>query len=279
MNGPDDYEQRCWQRIQAWNQEQPGPAARGFALATGPATKFVQQVIPTDALRKALELAHKAGRQLADQQWVLRQAGATNEAALEHLNLERRDALQARIQRRAMAAAGAGGVVFGVAGSLGLAADVLALLVLALRTIHRIGYCYGHNPAEDDRLAIGIFALASANTLLEKQQALAVLNSPSRAPEQLQDAAWRDGIERAAERELAKEAAVLSLNNLARQLGVNLGWRKAGGALPVIGAAVGGSVNAWYLYDLSKTAQFCFQERWLRQRYPDSFAGSLQTAG
>ena len=102
----------------------------------------------------------------------------------------------------------------------------------------------------------------------EKQTALRAL-AGSGGGLMLQDAAWRDGIERAAERELAKEAAVMSLNNLARQLGLNLGWRKAGGALPVIGAAVGGSVNAWYLYDVTRTAQFCYQERWLQRRYPE----------
>ena len=70
-------------------------------------------------------------------------------------------------------------------------------------------------------------------------------------------------MERAAEREFAKEAAVFSLNNLASKLGINLGKRKAAGVLPVLGALVGGSVNAWYLYDVAQVSRYVFQERWL----------------
>ena len=273
MSALDPYDAARWQQIQAWKQESPGPAARGFAMATGPATRAMQAMIPVGALRKALDLAHEAAKRLSDQQWVLKQSQADDLASLRSRPLEQLDPLVTRVQRRAMAMAGAGGMLFGVAGGFGMVADVSSLLVLALRSIHRVACCYGDEALQspESRLAIGIFALASANTLVEKQGALQVLAHSTEGAStglSLQDAAWRDGIERAAERELAKEAAVLSLNNLARQLGVNLGWRKAGGALPVIGAAVGGSVNAWYLYDLTRTAQFCFQERWLLERYP-----------
>lgn len=265
-----EYEALQLQKLRAWKLDPPGPAARGFARATGPATRAMQAAIPVGALRKALNLAHQAGRRLADEQWVLKRAKVAAAAELQSLSLEALDQLTLTIQRRAMGMAGAGGMLFGVAGAAGLVADVPALLVLALRSIHRLGLCYGEasTGAGEDRLAIGIFALASANTMGEKQTALRAL-AGSGGGLMLQDAAWRDGIERAAERELAKEAAVMSLNNLARQLGLNLGWRKAGGALPVIGAAVGGSVNAWYLYDVTRTAQFCYQERWLQRRYPE----------
>ena len=85
---------------------------------------------------------------------------------------------------------------------------------------------------------------------------------------QLLDAAWRDGVERVAERELAKDATVLSLQTLARSMGINLGKRKVAGTVPVLGAAVGGAVNAWYLSDVAQTARRVFQERWLRDKHP-----------
>lgn len=268
---PSEYEQAVLERIRRWQAEAPGPAARGFAVAAGPATRAMQSMVPVSAFRRALAAADDAGRRVADLRSVLKLAGVATLAELAAADLPHCDAVANRVRRRAMAAAGTGGIVFGVVGAPGMVADVSALLVLALRTIHRIAACYGRELADgaDARLAIGVFALASANTLAEKQAALRALADPGPAVE-LADAAWRDGIERAAERELAKEAAVLSLQNLARQLSLNLGWRKAGGALPVIGAAVGGSVNAWYLHDLSRTAQFCFQAAWLQQRYPEA---------
>ena len=44
--------------------------------------------------------------------------------------------------------------------------------------------------------------------------------------------------------------------------------RKAAGSIPIVGAAVGAAVNAWYLNDVAQAARFTFQERWLRERYP-----------
>ncbi|HKY52633.1 MAG TPA: EcsC family protein, partial [Candidatus Limnocylindria bacterium] len=136
-----------------------------------------------------------------------------------------------------------------------------------LRTIHRVALCYGEDLRDADRrrMAIGIFALASANSLEEKQVAVGALRDYH--PERLDEAAWRDGVERAAERELAKEAAVFSLQNLAQRLGINLGKRKVAGVVPVLGAVIGGSVNAWYLWDVAQVSRYVFQERWLVDRY------------
>ena len=156
--------------------------------------------------------------------------------------------------------------MFGVAGAAGLVADVPTLLTLAMRTIHRTGLCYGEKPAAGDErgLALGIFALVSANSVEEKAMALQAL----RADTAQLEAAWRDGIERVAERELAKEATVYSLQNLARAIGMNLGKRKVAGTIPVLGAAVGALVNAAYVTDVARAARYTFQERWLRERYP-----------
>jgi hypothetical protein len=60
---------------------------------------------------------------------------------------------------------------------------------------------------------------------------------------------------------------VFSVQNLAGKLGINIGKRKAAEALPIFGALVGGSVNAWYLRDVTRCARYVFQERWLTQKY------------
>jgi hypothetical protein len=126
--------------------------------------------------------------------------------------------------------------------------------------------CYGEDLAapERRRLPVAVFALASANSMREKQEALEAIDTVVQAGD---SAAAIDGISRAAQRELAKDSVAFSLNNLGKSLARNLGWRKAGETLPVVGALVGGSVNAWYLNELAHAAQYTFQLRWLRQKY------------
>lgn len=263
----DDYELLQLRELRRWQQQPPPPVARWFGKAAGPASQAVQNMIPAEALKAALSAVQATAGRFGGHAALLKQAKLARIEDLRGAELELCDRLAAGVRRRAMAMAGSAGALFGVAGGAGMIADVPALLVLAFRTVQRVGLCYGEalRDADARRLEVAIFALASANTVEEKQLALRALQHPEVVDESV--AAWREGVERAAERELAKEAAMMSLNNLAMQAGKHLGWRKAAGALPVVGAVIGGSVNAWYLYDLANVARYCFQQRWLQARY------------
>jgi hypothetical protein len=270
------YEHKVLKELRAWQAEPPGWGTRVLAKPSGKVADAVQVLVPTGALRAALSGADRLGRKLSDERSILRRAGVAALAELRDSPLEACDKLARTVGRRAQALGGAAGAVFGIAGAAGLIADVPALLTLALRTIHRIGFCYGEqpDPAHERRLGIAIFALVSANSADEKLAALHALREGGA----LLDAAWRDGVERVAERELAKDATVYSLQNLARAIGLNLGKRKIAGSVPVLGAAVGGAVNAWYLSDVTQTARYVFQERWLREKYPGAFTAAIRSA-
>lgn len=258
------YERKQWQRLHRWQQQKPDLGTRLLAMPTGIAGKAFQKLVPESAIRKALHGLNDVALRLSSERSLAAAAGVSDIALLKQKSLQDCDRLAKREQRRAMAMAGAGGAAFGVFGAMGLAGDVPALLVLALRTIHRTGLCYGERAGHE--LIVGIFALASANTAGEKQSALAALESDLGGSEY---AAARDGLERAAERELAKDAAVFGLQALAQRVGVNLGKRKMAGGLPLLGAVVGSAVNVWYIRDVAQIAQQVFQERWLRHRHPD----------
>ncbi len=257
------YEQQVLKELRAWQAEAPGWGTRLMAKPGGKVAQVVQVLVPAAALRAALEGADALARKLSDRRSILKRARVATLAELRAQPLEDCDRLALNVSRRALALGGATGAVFGIAGAAGLIADIPTLLTLAFRTIYRVGLCYGEELPEAGarRLGIGIFALLSANSMQEKQAALTALRSES---ENQTGAAWRDGIERVTERELAKEATVYSLQNLARSVGLNLGRRKVAGSIPVLGAAVGGAVNAWYLNDAARTARYVFQERWLR---------------
>ena len=258
-----DYESQQLKRLIKWQAQGPDWGTRVLAKPAGAAGKMVQKVVPLSALKAALHAFNNVAERFSNEKSILKRAGVGGVAELRAQSLERCDALAETELRRVMGMGGVGGAVFGVFGAAGLVADVPTLLTLTLRTIHRIGLCYGEDISRD--FAIGIFALVSANTREEKMEAIAALR---RDVEGLQQAAARDGLERAAERQLAKDAAVFSLNTVAQRLGVQLGKRKAVGVVPVLGAVVGGAVNAWYLRDVARVAQYMFQERWLLEKYP-----------
>jgi len=224
----------------------------------------VQTLLPASVLRGALDLVQGAAERLADRKSILKAAGVERIEALRDVELQRCDQLARRVQWRGSAVGGATGMLFGMAGAPGMALDAASLLVLSFRTIHRIGLCYGYDFSGEQRVPLGVFALASANDADEKRAALDMLDADA----QVDLAQWREGVERAAERELAKDAAKLSLHNLSHQFARRLGTRLGAGALPILGAAIGGGVNAWYLYEVGTAAQRTFQWRWLHARYP-----------
>lgn len=273
MSAPSAYERKQILRIQQWREQPPDLATRLLSRATGRAARVVQSLVPSAALRLALDSVQAAAERLSDERSVLRRAGATSLEALQAGPLQRCDRAVTSVRRRSMLMAGGSGALFGAAGGFGLVADVPSLLVIAFRSIHRVGLCYGEDCFAGGRrqLALAVFALASANSLDEKAEAFAVIDSDA-APDA---AALRSGLERTARRQIAKETASLSVNRVARQVGTHLGWRKAAESLPLAGALVGGSVNAWYLSDVTHAAQYAFQSRWLTRRQAPAAGDNL----
>lgn len=259
------YENEQLIRLRAWQAESPGLLTRSFAKAAGPAGNVAQKMIPTAVLRAALDGVQSAAAQVAQRRTILRHAGVGSIAELRAVELEVCDRLAARVRLRSMLLAGGSGAAFGVAGGFGMAADVPTLLLQAFRNIHRTALCYGEalDTPQLRRLPVAVFALASANSLEEKRAALDAIEHDASA------AAWRQGVERAAHREFAKDAAMFSLRNLAKTLTEHLGLRKAAGSIPITGALIGGGVNAWYLSDVAEAARTTFQLRWLRAKYGD----------
>ncbi len=79
-----------------------------------------------------------------------------------------------------------------------------------------------------------------------------------------------EAMKKGAEAAMSKEGVVLAIKNLSKQLGINLTKRKALQAIPVIGTAVGASVNSVYIKDIGWAARRTYQELWLKQKYPDN---------
>jgi hypothetical protein len=274
---PDKYALQRWRDIARWRTAAPDWGTRVMAPPSRIAASAAQYLVPVTLLRATLAGVDHAAVWSSDQRHVLRTAGVDTLPAMAQLSLQDCDRFARRVERRAMLLGGTSGTVFGIAGAAGMVVDVPTLLALALRTIHRSAFCYGEDWRADagKSLAIGVFALASANSAEEKLNAWQALEIGG----ELFESAWRDGVERVAERQLAKEAAQFSLKTLAQRIGVNLGRRKVLGVMPVLGAVLGGAINAGYLHDVSQVARYVLQYRWLLRHHPELQDGPAALAG
>lgn len=257
----------------AWRDRPAHPDLRGLPTVNVPALGRLRKAIPEAAATRALAAAYGAALRLSRQESLLRKAGVESVAALREQALADCDARARTVARQSGWLAGGSGAALGVAGAAGLVADAPALLVIALRAVVRVGVCYGEEPSP--ALAAALFALASADTDEEKRLAWqAALTAPAGQPlatpapaeasAEIRDAAIRDGLERAAEREFAKQALTGSLQKLTTTLVQRFGVGRAAGLVPLVGAVVGGAVNLRFVYLLGEAARMVFIARRLR---------------
>ena len=143
-----------------------------------------------------------------------------------------------------------------------MAIDVPALIILALRTINKIGLCYGYTikSKEDEEFMLGILSLASANSVEEKAMALTTLKQIEMI---IAKQTWKKITQSASAKQLSKEGGIIAIKSLVKQLGINITKRKALASIPLIGVGIGGSMNAWYIREIGWVARRMYQEKWL----------------
>jgi hypothetical protein len=256
------YEKEQLGAIEKWKKEEPGAVSQAFGFAIEPLAWLVNKVVPEAAIRGALDFSNAMAQWLTDTGDVVRGGGVTSLGELRNKDLELSDKLADEVHNWAIGVAVVEGAGTGIFGLPGAAADVPAIITLALRTIHKVGVCYGYECSSelDKKFVLGVMSASGANSVSEKVAALAALRSVEVT---LAKVTWKKMAEKAAESQLSKEAALLTIKNLAKQLGVNITKRKALASIPFIGAAVGGSVNGWYIKEVGWAARRAFQERWL----------------
>jgi hypothetical protein len=255
---PSSYEQSQIEQIRAWREKPPGLVERAAGVALSPIGRVVAALVPPQAIEALL----RASDWLAEKTVP---AGDRPEHEIDGRPLEQLDSEVRAIRHWATAYASGEGALAGAAGIAALPVDLPAIVTLSLRTIRRVGAAYGYAGAsEQERQFIyAVLSIASADSMRQKRSALASLRG---IETQLLAQSWAVLGERAARRGVSAEAALLLARDVAERLGVNLTKRKALAAMPLIGAAIGATVNGWYMRDIGAAAQRAYQERWLKDR-------------
>ncbi len=255
-----DYERKEVSHIWKWKNRKPSILSFAAGKITAPISWAVTKIIPATAIMGALDAANFVAESSRNLSSILKLASVSSVRELREFPLERNDVFADHVHNWAVAAATAEGAITGAAGIFGIIPDLPAICTIALRTVHRIGLAYGYEmkTRADTQLTNAILSSAGANSLEEKAVALATLRSlqvtlMKRNPISLRIVAALNS--------MSKEAMLVSMRQLAKQMGINLTKRRLLAAVPVIGAAIGGSVNGWYIKEVGWAARRAFQER------------------
>ena len=161
------------------------------------------------------------------------------------------------------AAAGAGSLGGPALGAAALAADITALTTVACRAAAHHAAVYGYRvetPAER-ALALAVLNGATSPTDLAKQTALANITKISA------DIAKKKTWEK-----LESYALVKVIQEAAEKLGINLTKAKLAQVVAVIGIAIGGGYNAWYMSRVCEWSYWIYREHALLDKqagFPD----------
>jgi len=251
---PTPYERAQIDEIRAWRHEPPGVIERAGAVALSPVARIVTSLVPAAAIEAALRASD----------WMATKTIPTTETQAD-AELHQLDADARAIRKWAIAYAGSEGALAGAVGLFSLPVDLPAIITLSLRTIRRIGATYGYAATgeEERQFIYAVLSIASANSVQQKRAALQTLQG---LETRMLAHNWAAIGERAARRGMGAETILLLARDVAEQLGFNLTKRKALTAIPLIGAAMGATVNGWYMRDIAAAAQRSYQHRWLQDR-------------
>jgi hypothetical protein len=238
-----DYESEQVRQIALWKSRPPNPFAEMLRRVTIPGAKLAKKVVPDALVRRAIDQGFELAERLVRKEDVLRQAGVENPSDLRDKPLEECDRLawQAGIFSQALATAE--GAATGAGGILTTLLDIPLLFVLSLRTIIKIGHCYGypHNQKKDRHFIIGTLIAAVSGTLETRTKRLDELHE----------------IEDMLISETQEEIVSEEILSILFQLEIFEG-------IPGIGVISGAALNLAFMRRVDNTARRVFQERWLR---------------
>ena len=239
----NEYEAAQVREIAAWKSEPPHPISELFRKTSLPVTRAIERMIPDAVMRAAVEKAIDLAKKEAGFDDVKRLAGVDEITRMQEKSLEECDGIARQLVTLSRRVSMVDGAVTGSGGGLTTLVDVPLLFLLSLRTILKVGHCYGYplNQPRDTQFILGVLLTSSSGSLETRRVRLDQLK-------EVED--WL--VEETQEDLLAEELASLLF-----QLEVF-------DQVPFIGAVSGALLNLAFIRRVDITARHVFQERWLR---------------
>jgi hypothetical protein len=237
----ETYEAAQIAAIATWKSAAPSRLAAAIDTATAPVTWMVGHFIPRRVVARLVTSMERVASKADSVGEVARAAGVADITELSTAPLSFCDRLAAGFSARAERFAVVESAAFSLGGPL---FHVPQQLIAALRSIARIGHCYGYrlDSTADHAIVIDILEIAMLQNPAERQDVLRRLHYAIDT--------HADSIE--GEQELIERT---SRNMLAEE---------ALDFIPVVGSAVSFLFDSTFMHSVDETARRIFQERWLR---------------
>ena len=237
------YEIEQIREIANWKSEPPNALSELWKRLTLPGASLIERVIPDRWVVVAIEKCCDLAENLSNPEEIKCRASVDDLIRQRLRPLEECDRLAEKVARRALALGTIEGALTGAGGFLTTIVDIPLLFVLSVRTILRIGYCYGYRLDGPGyrQYVLGVLITAVAGSAETRRHRLDRLHEVE------------DWIIRETQEEIIIEefTAVMFQFELF-------------GLVPGVGIISGGLLNLAFLSRVEETSRRAFQERWLR---------------
>jgi hypothetical protein len=221
---------------------------------------IVKKKIPEFTLKQISNLLENSTDEWT-QEWesLKPKAGFEDYRQLKDVPLKQCDCLAEQVQQEALASAILEGGITSIFGILGEMANIAWLIDKALKTTHKIGFCYGYSPLTswEKHFAWSIIATATAITKEEQEAAFANLHDCQKV------------LCKVMREDVIEESAIVTLKDdivesIIERIIQNLFEEDSGGKLvPLVGVGMGITADRQTIKEVNIAAQKAFQIRWL----------------
>jgi hypothetical protein len=268
------YEARQVRRIHKWQRRRPGWIARTIEFLVSPIVWLFRKVIPHSTVENILHGNLTVARRWAREGKTLQSLGVAHHSELTERELLHSDRTVRRIHGRAVWLAAGAGFASGIFGIFALPIGMAAILNIALRTIHRIGLCYGY-PAESEAERLFVFyALSLAGNRRPEDKAASLQAMRELRAAMAAEAAETDQPPGPIDDALRNKAVHVAHHDFSREITRQLVEVRILTSIPGIGGIVGLIVDTRYISSVGWAARHAYQLRWLeeRGRLPETLA-------
>ncbi|WP_176593001.1 EcsC family protein [Sphingobium sp. EM0848] len=280
------YERKALIAIEEWKSPEHSFFSRAMNYVDIPLDFVGDFVLKTpwlgDALQKSvkgvLSVANDTAQYTVRSRAIIAEFSAAGHQVstlqdIRSLDLEDVDTMVGWLSAKYKALAAAEGVGTGLMGAPGIAIDVPALLSINFRAIGEFATYYGFEIGRQEERIFALAILHYAASPKDASKGLLMAEIAKVTKQAASKKTWE---------KLNQSALVKIVEAIATKIGIKLTKGKLAQSIPLVGAGVGGSFNAYFTAKVCDAAYYYYRERFIKdkeRRQKESSPQSVMQSG